>query len=149
MFTLKNIPISPDAEFTDANGIGRPPGWIRQATVAERISAGVIEVEDPVLEDSRYYWNGDINLPKDLAGLKLQFIAQAKDTAGKSLAQTDWMFIRRLERGIDVPSDVVVYRDAVVEEATRLEAAIAECESVEELIAVLGEQNWPTTGDKV
>jgi hypothetical protein len=37
----------------------------------------------------------------------------------------------------------------VVEEATRLEAAIAECESVEDVIAVLGEQNWPTTGDKV
>ena len=39
-------------------------------------------------------------------GLKSQWIAQVKATAGSLLAQTDWMVIRKAERNIDVPASV-------------------------------------------
>ena len=75
-------------------------------------------------------------------GLKSQWTAQVKDTAGKLLAQTDWMIVRKAERNIDVPAAVATKRAAIVAECDRLEAAIAACADVEALIAVVGNQNW-------
>ena len=75
-------------------------------------------------------------------GLKSQWIAQVKDTAGKMLAQTDWMVVRKAERGIDIPADAAVKRAAIVAECARLETAIAGCADVPALISVVGSQNW-------
>ena len=75
-------------------------------------------------------------------GLKSQWVAQVKDTAGKMLAATDWMVIRKAERDVAIPEAVAAQRAAIVAEADRLEAAINLCENVEQLIAVVGDQNW-------
>lgn len=75
-------------------------------------------------------------------GLKSNFIAQVKDTAGKLLAQTDWYVVRKLERNVDIPADVVTKRAAIVTEANRLETAITNAATVEALIEVLNAQNW-------
>jgi hypothetical protein len=69
-------------------------------------------------------------------GLKSQFIAQAKQTAGSILAQTDWMITRKVERNVDVPASTAQYRNSVVVRADELEAAIAAVSTVEELIAL-------------
>jgi len=76
-------------------------------------------------------------------GLKSQWIAQVKDTAGKMLAQTDWMVIRKAERNVAIPESVAETRAAIIAEADRLETAIAKCQNVEALIAVVDAQNWP------
>jgi hypothetical protein len=76
-------------------------------------------------------------------GLKSQWIGEIKDTAGKMLAQTDWMVIRKAERNVDIPATVVAKRAAIVAECDRLEAAITACATVEELITVVGAQDWP------
>jgi hypothetical protein len=69
-------------------------------------------------------------------GLKSNFIAQIKQTAGSILAQTDWMVIRKAERNVDIPANTVAYRAAVVAKASELETAISAVTSVEELIAL-------------
>jgi hypothetical protein len=86
-----------------------------------------------------------VNTDKRLVakGLKSQWIAQVKDTAGKMLAATDWMVIRKAERNVDIPADVVAKRAAIVAECSRLETAIAGCADVPALIAVVMNQNWP------
>jgi hypothetical protein len=76
-------------------------------------------------------------------GLKSQWIAQVKDTAGKMLAQTDWMVIRKAERDVAIPESVVATRAAIIAEADRLETAIAGCADVEALISVVNSQSWP------
>ena len=76
-------------------------------------------------------------------GLKSQWTAQVKDTAGKMLASTDWMVTRKFERDIDIPTATATYRAAIVTECDRLETAIAACANVEALIAVVSAQNWP------
>ena len=75
-------------------------------------------------------------------GLKSQYIAQAKATAGSLLAQTDWMVIRKAERNVDIDATTVAKRAAIVAECDRLEAAIAGASSVEALITVVNGQNW-------
>jgi hypothetical protein len=74
-------------------------------------------------------------------GLKSQNIAQVKQTAGSLLQATDWMVIRKAERNVDIPADVVTYRAAVVAECDRLEAAIAAVSDIDGLIAV--QADWP------
>jgi hypothetical protein len=75
-------------------------------------------------------------------GLKSNFIAQVKDTAGKLLNATDWYVIRKAERSIDIPSEVALKRTQIVTESNRLETDIQASTTVEALIEVLNAQNW-------
>jgi len=75
-------------------------------------------------------------------GLKSNFISQIKQTAGSLLQTTDWTIIRKAERGIDVPATIADKRAHIISEANRLETAITATTTVEELIAVLNNQNW-------
>jgi hypothetical protein len=75
-------------------------------------------------------------------GLKSQFIAQIKDTAGKLLASTDWYIIRKAERNVDIPAEIALKRTQIVTEANRLENDIKASTTVEALIEVLNAQNW-------
>ena len=72
-------------------------------------------------------------------GLKSQFISQAKQTAGSMLAHTEWTVIRKAERNVEIPGDVMADRAAVVALCAEKEAAIAACTTVEQLmVAVQG-----------
>ena len=77
-------------------------------------------------------------------GLKYTWIAQVKDTAGKMLADTDWMVIRKAERDVAIPADVVTKRAAIVAECTRLETAITAAADMDAFIAVVQDQRWPS-----
>jgi hypothetical protein len=70
-------------------------------------------------------------------GLKSQWIAQNKASANSQLASTDWMVIRKAERDVAIPSDVVTARAAIIAECTAKEAAIAACSTIEALINVV------------
>jgi hypothetical protein len=70
-------------------------------------------------------------------GMKHQWIVQFKQTANSMLAQTDWMVIRKAERDIAIPSDVVTARAKIIANCTAKETAITACTTVEELIAVV------------
>lgn len=76
-------------------------------------------------------------------GLKYTWKAQVKDTAGKMLAQTDWMVIRKAERDVAIPSVTVTQRAAIITECARLEAAITDAADMDAFIIVVQTQNWP------
>ena len=59
------------------------------------------------------------------------------------LAQTDWLVIRKAERDVDIPADVVTKRAAIVAECTRLETAITGAADMDAFIAVVQDQRWP------
>ena len=67
-------------------------------------------------------------------GLKSQWIAQTKAAANSQLAATDWMVIRKADRGVDIPAEVVAERAKIIADCAAKEAAIAACTTVEELI---------------
>jgi hypothetical protein len=77
-------------------------------------------------------------------GLKYNYLQQIKTSANSQLAPTDWMITRKVERDVAVPTDVATYRAAVITEYNRLKTAIEGTNSVEDLITVVGSQNWPT-----
>jgi len=70
-------------------------------------------------------------------GLKSQWIAQTKAAANSALAQTDWMVIRKAERGVDIPAKAAADRAKIIADCAAKEAAIAACTTVEQLMAVV------------
>jgi len=151
MFQLNGNPISIDSQQV-IDGIRYP--HLRDPALREQL--GVVEIADPEQYDQRFYWGvgnpkqlEDIEVTPDAGdpytqkGMKSEWTYQIKDTAGKLLAQTDWMVIRKAERNVDIPASVVAKRAAIVAECDRLEAAITACATVEELITVVGAQDWP------
>lgn len=142
MFLINGQRLNENTVFQDAEGNTYSPNWLNQSTEEQKNAIGITWVPDPIRADDRFYWDGDINLPKDLDGLKTQFIAQIKDTAGKLLSQSDWTIIRKAERNIDVPQSITDKRAAIIVEENRLEIAILATTTVEELIEILNNQNW-------
>jgi hypothetical protein len=165
MFLLNGNRLAEGTSFTDANGVKYPPQWLNQATEEQKLAIGITWEADPIRADDRFYWDGNLDNPKALEdklevnednsplldnkgnqvvtkGLKSNYIAQVKDTAGKLLAQTDWYVIRKAERNVDIPVNIVSKRAAIVTEADRLETAITSVTTVEALIEVLNAQNW-------
>ena len=152
-FILDGKTLQQGVAFTDKDGNQYPANWLQLASLEEKEAIGITEIADPVLADDRFYWSGDINNPKALndkneedgsvtKGLKSNFIAQIKDTTNKLLAQSDWYVIRKLERNIDIPTDIADKRSAIITESNRLETAINAVADVEALIEVLNTQNW-------
>jgi hypothetical protein len=131
----------PDPESYDQRfwwGVGNPKLLDDREEVDENGDPMFVKVYDP---ETEAMVDSDERLVTK--GLKSQWIAQVKDTAGKMLAQTDWMVIRKAERDVAIPESVVATRAAIIAEADRLETAIAGCADVEALIAVVGSQDWP------
>jgi hypothetical protein len=140
MFLLNNVPLPIDTPF-EIDGTHYPANWLRLTSIEEKNAIGITEVADPERWDDRFYWGHDN--PKDLDGLKTLWTAQVKDTANKLLSQTDWMYIRKIERNVDVPANTLAYRQAVIAECVRLVNAIVGSADVPALIAVVTTQGWP------
>jgi hypothetical protein len=141
-FYINGNRLQEGVSFYDANGTQYPANWLNLSTEAEKATIGITWVADPVRADDRFYWDGNIDNPKDLDVLKTTFKAQVKDTANKLLAQTDWYVIRKADREISVPMTIADQRSIIIYEANRLETAIDNVDTVEGLIAILNNQNW-------
>jgi hypothetical protein len=134
MFTLNGSPLQLDTAFTGADGTQYPANWLRLATPEERTAIGIAEVADPEPFDDRFYWG--VGNPRDLDQCKAMLVAQVKQTAASLLAPTDWKIIRFAETGTAVDTATSEYRTAVRAASNANEAAINECDTVDELAAL-------------
>lgn len=141
MFILNNQPLTIGNPFQTDDGTRYPANWLQLSTEEDRIAIGISEIPDnKIYYDDRFYWSPEN--PKDLDQLKSQWISQIKDTAGKLLSQTDWMIIRKVERNINIPDDVQIYREKVIAESNRLELDIQNCNNIDDFIVIVTNQNW-------
>ena len=141
-------------------------------TYLTAMAHGAREVVEGHREDERFYWvafdkyvvGPDVvtrqytNTPKALEdvtetpegqtepvttkGLKSTYIAQFKATANSMLSQTDWVVIRKAERGVEIPADVAAKRAAVLAECDRLIAAVTAAQDMPAFIAAVQSANW-------
>ena len=70
-------------------------------------------------------------------GLKSTWIAQVKASANSQLASTDWMVIRKAERDVAIPIDVVTERAKIIADCTAKEAAITAATTIEAFVNVV------------
>jgi hypothetical protein len=151
---------APYTIWEDKNGTQYSPDSLLSLTASQKQDLGIYDVAYGTRLDDRFYNvtenapTFDLNekivkvtftsIPKqieddgEVKGLKSQFIDQVRDTANKTLAQTDWMLVRKIERSIDVPEEVSTARAAIVTAANTKVAAITAATNVEELIALVG-----------
>lgn len=59
-----------------------------------------------------------------VADAKAQRAQEFKALAGRKLAQSDWVVIRKIERGIEIPADVVALRQAIIDFCTWAEVTV-------------------------
>ena len=149
MFILNGSRLAQGTAFT-VNDIQYPANWLNLTTLAEKLAIGITEVAEATRADDRFYWDGDITNPKALEdvtetvdgkeyttkGLKSNFIAQVKATAGSLLSATDWKVIRAAEGGPAVDAITTAKRTAIRTKSNELEAAITACTTVEQLAAL-------------
>ena len=138
---------------TDDNGITLPQNW-HIWSPSDKAAAGLTEVTPETPPDSRLYtWgyqadgvtisktaksmtdvnevdgNGDPLLDSDgnqvvTLGVKSELKAEVKNQQGSLLAQTDWVVVRKADKGTAIPSNIQTYRDAIRTKATAMESAI-------------------------
>jgi hypothetical protein len=143
-----------------------------QPTALYASQHGAKEIIDGNREDERFYWVtfgsysvGDtyvtrnyVNTAKALEdvtetpegqtepittkGLKSNYIAQFKQTANSLLATTDWMVIRKAERSVAIPAEIVAKRAAILAECDRLTAAVTAATDMPSFITAVQSANW-------
>ena len=133
-------PVRADDRFYWDGDINNPKALEDKEEVDEDGNPLYVKVLDKTDPDNPVMVDSDERLVTK--GLKSNMIAQVKHTAGTLLAQTDWYVTRKVERNVDIPTDVASKRVAIVAESDRLETAIAGVDSVEALIEVINSQNW-------
>lgn len=140
MFILDGKPLSPDVAFSH-DGIQYPANWLRLASPEERAAIGITEVPDPPAYDQRFYWGPD--LPKDHGQLVEQWAQQTRATAGTLLAPTDWMVVRKVDNGTEIPLDWQLWRELVRIKTGEKVTAINATTTTEELAAYITGAEYP------
>jgi len=133
MFLINGSPLPVGVPFKDAEGNQYPQNWLNLSTAEEKAAIGITEVPDPVRADDRFYWDGDVNNPKDIDQVKAMLIAQSKATAGSMLAGSDWKIIRATETGVAASAETLAERAAIRTASNDNETAINACTSVDQL----------------
>ena len=118
------------------NNISFPANWLRVSTPADKEAQGIswVTPEEPPV----------VRAP--LEREKSDGIVRAKDTAGKLLAQSDWMQIAKIERNREVAQEWAEYRAAVIAEADRLEGEYNAAATYTDIDLI--KQNWPLNPDE-
>ena len=138
--TWVDDPVRADDRYYWDGDINNPKALEDKEEVDEENNPLYVQVLDNTDPDNPVMVDSDERLVTK--GLKSNMTAQVKDTAGKLLASTDWYVTRKVERNVDIPTDVASKRVAIVAESDRLETAIAGVTTVEQLIKVMNSQDW-------
>jgi hypothetical protein len=77
------------------------------------------------------------------SGAKTTYKSYVTTTENNLLGETDWMYVRKKERNINVPSSVTTNRSTITTEADRLRTAMDAATSEEEVIAAFQSAAWP------
>jgi hypothetical protein len=143
--------IQDGASFT-VNGTSYPAGWLNATSAEEKAAVGLVEVTVVgQREDDRFYWVSEsladgvqtyTNTPKDLDGLKTQWVKQINQTAYSLLLSSDWMVVKALETSSSVPAEWTAYRASVRTTAAAAVAAINAVTDVAALQAAV-QVTWP------
>ena len=137
--------LRPGKSWRDENRTQQPGNW--QIWNADyKASMGITEIVQESSPDPRLYtWsyndNGTINnTAKPLDGVKSSLRQDVNKQQGSLLLQTDWMYIRKIDKGEEIPLHIQSWRDAVRVQGDAMKAAIDAATTTEE-IAILFVKN--------
>ena len=157
--------IRPGKSWRDENRTLWPRNWSTVWSEKTKIARGVIEIVLESPPDSRFYiWSqnadgtinktakslDDVNMVDEdgnpvLDGYGKQRVTQGvksslKETVnsqqGSLLIQTDWMYIRKVDKSVEIPLHIQSWRDAIRVQGDAMKAAIDGAMTTEEMVAL-------------
>ena len=150
----KKIEVDEDGNETEVDietYIQHPSNW-HIWSAEEKASRSIVEIIPESPPDSRFYiWSqnrdGTINkTAKDLAdsgsgntlrlGVKSNLKQVVNSQQGLLLLQTDWMYIRKIDKAVEIPAHIQTYRDSVRVQGDAMKAAIDGATTIEEIVAL-------------
>ena len=176
-FKLDGKPLAVDVAFSH-NDINYPANWLRLSTSDEKTALGITEVADAPMYDSRFYWEDgtardldDVNetysedasdgsykkgdLMKNIdgsqrvkLGVKTILKNEEKEIAKSLLSNYDWQVVRKAEKGIEIDSAIVTYRDGIRAAYTTRKTEIDNCADTTALVTLYG-ATYDENGDFV
>ena len=145
--------LRPGKSWRDENRTQQPGNW--QIWNADyKASMGITEIVQESSPDPRLYtWsyndNGTINnTAKPLDGVKSSLRQDVNKQQGSLLLQTDWMYIRKIDKGEEIPLHIQSWRDAIRVQGDAMKAAIDAATTTEEMAILFIEDGgilyeWP------
>jgi len=156
--------IRPGKSWRDENRTQQPGNW--QIWDADyKASMGIVEIVLESPPDSRFYWwsqnrDGTINktakslddvntVDKDgnpvldgdgkqhvTQGVKSSLKQAVNSQQGSLLINTDWMYIRKVDKNVEIPAHIQTYRDSVRVQGDAMKAAIDGATTTEDMVAL-------------
>lgn len=138
-------------QFT-IDGVEYPANWLNLSTAEEKAAIGLEEViatNSPA--NDQYYWVSTelneatltyVNTPKDLDTVKSNSIAQINQTAYSILLPSDWMVVKSVETGTQVPAEWNTWRQSIRTTADTSRTAVAAATDVDEVQTIMGSITW-------
>jgi hypothetical protein len=103
--------VSTDMAFT-LGEVQYPDNWLLFSTAEDRKALGITgPLAEPDWYDQRFYWAP--NDPKDHTQLVEEYVAHVRRNASSLLGDTDWMIIREVDDGTQVPADIKAWRQQI------------------------------------
>ena len=87
-----------------------------------------------VMDEETMELTGEVLPMYDLAYLKSSLVSQAKSQANSLLSSTDWMVIRKAERGIEIPAETLEARNTIITRVDEIETEIDQLSSYEDAL---------------
>lgn len=118
--------IKENSSWTDDSGVTHPRNWSKVWSDGEKTSAGLVweEPEAPVVVEST------------VAEVKQNAIDSVNKKALELLEETDWMVVRKIDVGTEIPSATATYRASVRSAVSDAKTAIDGATTVAEVTAL-------------
>lgn len=149
MFKIGERIIQLDTPF-EYNGVRYPSNWLRLASPEDRLSIGIVEVDDVEFFDRRFYKplaaigpSNGTPIPRELTEVKDEQIRNINSTVYNILKQTDWAVIKQIETGKPMSNSIKNERESVRQLGNDLCDKILMAESVDEIKTIVTTINWP------
>ena len=139
-------------QFT-IDGVEYPSNWLNLSTEEQKAEIGLEEViatNQPASDV--YYWVSTeldkasltyVNTPKDLDTVKSNSVSQINQTAYSILLPSDWMVVKSVETGTQVPAEWNTWRESIRTTADTSRTAVASAVDVDEVQTIMGSITWP------
>ena len=157
--------IRPGKSWKDENRTLWPRNWNTVWSKKIKLEKGIVEIVLESPPDSRFYrWSqnadGTINktakslddvteIDEDgnpvldgdgkqhtIKGVKSSLKEAVNSQQGSLLIQTDWMYIRKVDKSVEIPLHIQSWRDAIRVQGDTMKAAIDGATTIEEMVAL-------------
>ena len=143
-FVLNNKVLPLDTPFTGLDGTRYPANFLRLATQEEKEAIGINEIPETEYYDPRFYVSPAVFI--ELSTLQETYVKDVKQIAKQLLEQTDWMVIKQMETGKEMPERVKKSRAEIRDQIQTKLKKIRETNTVEELrdyVTSATYKEWP------